>query len=146
FSSTGMVPLGGDPIGLDSSTTDGNGAIPAAKSVGEGRIWGQPGVAFSLDGTRKLVALRSVVTFQDRNGGPIYAPNHRFWVRLWNRADYLNEKPFLQEVELSFPDALEFETLEDGSILPARRFGAAVSNVPPHLPSYDFWWDLSAYR
>jgi hypothetical protein len=145
WTSAGVVPLGGDPIGPESSTTDGQGAVSAARTGSEEQFLGQPGVAFSLDGTQRLITLRSIVTFMNRSGGRLHVPNHLFRARLWNRDDYLAARPFLQEIELGAPEGVDFQTLPDGSVVPAQSFGAAQGNIPPELPSYDFRWDLSSH-
>ena len=141
----GAVPWGGDPIGPDSRTTDGQGATPAMR-IGAGEDYrGQPGVAFSVDGSQKLVMLRSVVAFLPAPGGRVRVPNHEFHIRLWTLDDYLARGPHLFDIELGPPVGVTYETRPGGSVVPAQTFGAAGGNLPADVPSYDFRWDLTIH-
>ncbi len=145
----GVIIYGGDPIGADSSTTDGLGAS-AASNGSNSWIWednlGQPAFEYISDGKATLRNLRAIIAVIPRTTNGVKWQNQDWTVDVWEKNAYLNQgQPIVTKHLGNTPDNWSGfkDVLALGRVPDTAVFGDFGTTASVEKNTYELIFDLA---
>jgi hypothetical protein len=129
----------GDPIGVDSSTTDNTGGFTAVHQLGHNI--GQPAILVSLNGEELLIEFRAIVFGLPSAQNQLLFNEFDYGLNVWKGSDYFAGSEPLFRVDLGEPKGVNLIPDGFGRVIPDVSFGSAGVGGA-NAPTYDFRFDL----
>lgn len=135
-----VIPVGGDPIGADSSLTDGTGGFTAVLDEGENK--GQPAILVSLDGDEQLRELRVIAFGASTVGGALRFDQFEYQMEIWPSSQYFTGADPSYRIELGTPANWTLVSQTPNRVVPETPFGT-TGEAGDDAATYDMAFDLA---